>query len=125
MSYSQYMKHWKNHRKDKYYQQCGGSTSMFIEEKILTDMDRFKNRVKNCEGIWESDNVYFYRMRDGYYADYKPKYPEKSCGDYTIYENPLQHKIFLYALNATEFGTIKKEYSNWNEVWADFKNCEQ
>ena len=24
MSYGQYMKHWKNHRKDRHYQQCSG-----------------------------------------------------------------------------------------------------
>ena len=24
MSYAQYMKHWKNHKKDRFYQQCSG-----------------------------------------------------------------------------------------------------
>lgn len=24
MGYEQHMKHWKNHRKDRFYQQCGG-----------------------------------------------------------------------------------------------------
>lgn len=122
MSYEQAIKHFKNHREDKFYQECGGSTSMFIDKTIqLTDFQRFINRVRRCGGIWESEDIYFSQMRDEYSAAFYPKYPEHTCGDYVLVENWVAKTIWLYAPNASEFGAVKKQYNNWNEIWSDFK----
>lgn len=46
-------------------------------------MSKFKNfqiGVKEISKTWNSENVFFTQMRDGYSASYRPKYPEY-CND--------------------------------------------
>lgn len=46
-------------------------------------MGKFKDfqiRVKEISKTWNSENVFFTQMRDGYSASYKPEYPE-ACND--------------------------------------------
>lgn len=70
MSYDQAMKHWGNHRKDRFFQQC--SPSVFVIESYRIPKDKFKkcsndsiqkiidsspsfplNIYQNGIGIWE------------------------------------------------------------------------
>ena len=51
----------------------------------------FKNRVKTKlmqinEDIKEKD-LYFTQTVSGYYMEYKPKYPERSNGDFIVYQD--------------------------------------
>lgn len=69
MSYEQHMKHWGNHRKDRYYQQCSGYGGNGVEtvmsdetiaklevesmRKILTTHHEFPIYIRQCgAGYW-------------------------------------------------------------------------
>lgn len=50
MGYEQHMKHWKNHRKDKFLQQCSGPSheptkSLTEVQKRRMDRMRFRNMI--------------------------------------------------------------------------------
>ncbi len=54
-NYTQYMKHWKNHNKDKYFQQCSGyggkgeseqSTNEQIKSVTINCFEEILNKVK-------------------------------------------------------------------------------
>lgn len=67
-------------------------------------MKEFKKLVLGkCKGfgILDTENIYFSQTRDMYYADYKPKYPEKTNGDFTISQEVISGKMKMYGnLNA-------------------------
>lgn len=67
-------------------------------------MKKFKKLVLGkCKefGILDTENIYFSQTRDMYYADYKPKYPEKTNGDFTISQEVMSGKMKMYGnLNA-------------------------
>lgn len=67
-------------------------------------MKEFKNFVVDkCKelGILDMENIYFSQTRDMYYADYKPNYPEKTNGDFTITQEVISGKRKIYGnLNA-------------------------
>lgn len=67
-------------------------------------MKKFKQFVLGkCKefGILDTENIYFSKTRDAYYADYKPKYPEKTNGDFTISQEVISGKMKMYGnLNA-------------------------
>lgn len=53
------------------------------------------------KGILDMENIYFSQTRDMYYADYKPNYPEKTNGDFTISQEVISGKRKIYGnLNA-------------------------
>ena len=71
MSYSQYMRHWKNHRKDRFYQQCSGPmevaetiarqphTDLSIKsfQSLMDSVTTFPVYVKLCSGgFWTTTN---------------------------------------------------------------------
>ena len=51
----------------------------------------FKNRVKTklmqIDGNIKEDDLYFSQTVSGYYIEYKPKYPERSNGDFIVYQD--------------------------------------
>ena len=67
-------------------------------------MKEFKQFVLGkCKefGILDTENIYFSQTKDVYYADYKPKYPEKTNGDFTISQEVISGKMKMYGnLNA-------------------------
>ena len=42
------------------------------------------------------ENIYFSQTRDMNYADYKPNYPEKTNGDFTISQEVISGKRKMY-----------------------------
>lgn len=50
----------------------------------MTNFKKFKNDIKNIGGVWNTDDVYFSQMRDGYSASYQPKYPDGCTEDMII-----------------------------------------
>lgn len=44
----------------------------------------FKETVKSLGGVWATEDIYFTRVRDEYYASYKPMYPASSREDVVI-----------------------------------------
>lgn len=62
-------------------------------------MKEFKKFVTNkCKelGILDMENIYFSQTRDMYHADYKPNYPEKTNGDFTISQEVISGKRKMY-----------------------------
>lgn len=70
----------------------------------------FGDRVKN---------VYFAQNTFAYYADYRPKYPERSAGDFLITYTHFDDRTVLSAdtvcvpnRNVVDFETLLKDISN-------------
>lgn len=62
-------------------------------------MKEFKEFVLGkCKevGISDTENIYFSQTRDMYYADYKPNYPEKTNGDFTISQEIISGTRKMY-----------------------------
>lgn len=72
MSYEQHMKHFKNHRKDRFYQQCSGyggdGKSHQNSEEELQDLSIFS--FKKCleEAKTATFPIYIRQHGDGYYS---------------------------------------------------------
>lgn len=48
----------------------------------------FREKIKSISaGFWKDNDIYFTQIRDGYYADYRPKYPECSLHDALVFWN--------------------------------------
>lgn len=58
-NYEQHMKHWKNHKKDRYYQQCSG----YGGAGIVDDKEKMQTKNKEEESfkqiLVEAKNVFF------------------------------------------------------------------
>lgn len=68
-------------------------------------MKEFKNFVVDkCKelGILDMENIYFSQTRDMYYADYKPNYPEKTNGDFTITREAPPERTSAFSLRTKE-----------------------
>ena len=50
----------------------------------MTNFKQFKSDIKKIGKMWNTDNVYYSQMRDGYSVSYKPKYPESCINDMII-----------------------------------------
>ena len=42
---------------------------------FMSKFKDFQNEIKEINNVWNSENVFFTQMRDGYSASYTPKYP--------------------------------------------------
>lgn len=49
------MKHWKNHRKDRFFQQCGGPTSEHAGEVHLSEEQELRNSMKSMLAVLKSE----------------------------------------------------------------------
>lgn len=67
---------------------------------------------------------YFSQTRDGYYADYRPEYPNKTAADFTVYlcNGSDKPRLTLYQETAT-IPTIK-QYSDMMDLLRDIQNME-
>ena len=80
----------------------------------------FKNMIRsaNPTGHWFfSQGVY-----GGYYADYRPGYPDKTAADFTVYMNSDIPRLTIYQETAT-IPTIK-QYSDMMDLLRDIQNME-
>lgn len=70
------------------------------------------------------DEWFFSQSRNCWYADYRPKYPEKTAADFTIVvdHSTPNPRMTIYQDTAT-LPTIK-QYSNVHELTADLRNME-
>lgn len=62
-----------------------------VDLRNVIGTKEFKQRVKTKlmqidENIKE-DDLYFSQTSSGYYLEYKPNYPEKSNGDFIVYQD--------------------------------------
>lgn len=76
----------------------------------MSGMDNFKKFVaKKCEewGV-EPEHMYFSQMQKGYYADYRPKYPHKTNGDFTVSEDIITGKRKIYGNLGSIIPTIEE-----------------
>ena len=46
--------------------------------------DRVKTKLKQVDENINENDLYFYKTVTGYYMIYKPKYPERSNGDFIV-----------------------------------------
>lgn len=71
-----------------------------------------------------ADPWYFSQTKDGYYADYRPDYPNKTAADFTIYlcNSSDKPRLTLYQETAT-IPTVK-QYSNMLDLLRDIQNME-
>ena len=71
----------------------------------------FKNRVKTklmqIDGNIKEDDLYFTQTASGYYMEYKPKYPERSNGDFIVYQD-LNGSISVHGNMDALVPTIEK-----------------
>lgn len=65
----------------------------------------------------KEEDLYFSQTTMTYILDYKPKYPEKSNGDFTVYQDVISGKISLHGNFDALIPTIIKFDS-----LTDFKN---
>lgn len=69
----------------------------------------FKQLILNKCKVWEinTEDIYFNQTRDNYYADYKPKYPNKSGADFTVVKDIWKNTIQIYGNFDALIPTIK------------------
>ncbi len=70
MSYEQYMKHSKNHRKDKYHQQCSGYTNFARRSDVETMSNQANLRLEteSMKKILQAKHTFpIYITQSGYY----------------------------------------------------------
>lgn len=69
----------------------------------------FKQLILNKCKTWEIDteDIYFNQTRDNYYADYKPKYPNKSGADFTVVKDIWKNTLQIYGNFDALIPTIK------------------
>lgn len=89
----------------------------FKEENIVADFKNvigakeFKQRVKGklmqINRDIKEDDLYFSQTASGYYVEYKPNYPERSNGDFIIYQD-LNGSISVYGNLEALVPTINK-----------------
>lgn len=72
-----------------------------LKEFELFVLDKCKEWKINAE------DLYFSQGRNGYYADYRPSYPEKTNGDFTVTENILTGERKIYGNFGSLTPTIK------------------
>lgn len=86
-----------------------GRESM-INRKIIGAKD-FKRRVKaklmQVDKNIKDDDLYFSQTVRGYYMEYKPNYPQKSNGDFIVYQD-LNGSISVYGNMDAIVPTIEK-----------------
>ena len=81
-----------------------------INRKIIGAKD-FKRRVKaklmQVDKNIKDDDLYFSQTVRGYYMEYKPNYPQKSNGDFIVYQD-LNGSISVYGNMDAIVLTIEK-----------------
>ena len=85
----------------------------------------FQNEIKEINNIWNSENVFFTQMRDGYSASYRPKYPGYCNEDMIIQTlegtgaaNRGNYELIIFA-----GGKFTSKYFNYvDEIKAYFKD---
>lgn len=85
----------------------------------MTNFKIFKKQIKRILqkiDIYNEENIYFSQTVSGYYAEYKPLYPETSAADFVIYKG-LTESVSIHAHSASLLPTIKHF-----ENMADFYN---
>lgn len=85
----------------------------------MTEFKSFIKAVREIGGKWASDDVYFFQMRDGYSATYKPEYPSSSNLDMricTLHDTGAQNRG-NYELIVCEDGKfVCKYYKTLQEI---------
>ena len=75
---------------------------------------KFKNGVLSAMPESERKHIFFSQTKTAYYADYRPKYPEKSAADFLIYADVVTGCATLSA-NTAAVPTIKR-YADFEQL---------
>ena len=83
----------------------------------------FKSAVLNSAKV--KDNWFFSQCRDAYYADYRPRYPERTAADFTVCldHGHTNSRVAIYADTATL--PIIKQYSNMQDLQKELSEMER
>jgi len=68
---------------------------------------RVKTKLMQIDGNIKEDDLYFSQTARGYYMEYKPNYPERSNGDFIVYQD-LNGSISVHGNMDALVPTIKK-----------------
>ena len=71
-----------------------------------------------------ADPWYFSQTKDGYYADYRPDYPNKTAADFTVYLCNGSDKPRLTLYQETAAIPTIKQYSDMLDLMQDIQNME-
>lgn len=91
------------------------------------DFKQFISDIRKIDGVWESDDVYFSQMRDGYSASYKPNYPDNCINDMiiqTIYDTGACNRG-NYELIIWENGKYSSKYFHDTYNIKEFYNTKE
>lgn len=89
---------------------------------MITNFEQFKRNIRALGGAWESDGVYFSQMKDGYYADFRPKYPKRSLDDMTIYSGNVTEYTLLCHLGEEWFS---RRFECFADMYRAFKKARE
>lgn len=81
----------------------------------------FCNNIVEAAGDKRNDFCFSQTLM-GYYADYRPKFPEKSSGDFLIAYDHFKGKITISA-NTAAIPIIKK-YTSFQDLLCELSNME-
>lgn len=90
---------------------------------MITNFERFKRDVRALGGVWESDAVYFSQTQSGYYADYKPSYPERSKEDMIFFWNGADQYTLMGHLGEEEW--IARHFYSFYDVEKAFRKARE
>lgn len=77
----------------------------------------FKSRI--CGVVRDHANWYFSQTKDAYYADYRPRYPQKSAADFTIVLDFSHTTTRLSVYADTALVPIIRQYSSMDCLICD------
>lgn len=76
----------------------------------MSGMKEFKQFILNKCEEWKinPEHLYFAQIQKGYYAYYRPAYPEETNGDFTVSEDVLTGKRKIYGNFGSLIPTIRE-----------------
>lgn len=74
---------------------------------------RIKTKLMQIDGNIKENDLYFSQTARGYYMEYKPNYPERSNGDFIVYQD-LNGSISVHGNMDALMPTINK-YEDIND----------
>lgn len=90
----------------------------------MTNANEFRKRVKakliQVNSDIKEEDLYFSQTATLYILYYKPKYPEKTSIDFTVYQDIISGEIFLHG-DEIFLPTIKREMRYFDSL-TDFEN---
>ena len=82
----------------------------------MSNFKLFQINVKEVGYPWNGENIYYSQVKDGYYADYKPSYPDKTKEDMFIFWDGKE-KLSLHAQIGCDGNEwIKRDFNSFEDL---------